>query len=81
VIHQPETLKNSVLGWVAEEALSISIYCTMGAEGDFKKGVCLAVNHSSENDSTGAITGNILSALLGEGAIPPGWLDELELGM
>ncbi|KPK25958.1 MAG: hypothetical protein AMJ61_10395 [Desulfobacterales bacterium SG8_35_2] len=66
-------------GWIAEEALSISIYCALAAEGDFKKGVCLAVNHSGDSDSTGAITGSILGALLGEGAIPQSWLNELEL--
>jgi ADP-ribosylglycohydrolase/protein-tyrosine phosphatase len=66
-------------GWIAEEALSISIYCALAAEGDFKKGVCLAVNHNGDSNSTGAITGNILGALLGEGAIPQSWLNDLEL--
>ncbi|MGO4330141.1 ADP-ribosylglycohydrolase family protein [Cupriavidus sp. M-11] len=65
-------------GWVAEEALAISIYCALVAR-DFRHGVVLAVNHDGDSDSTGAITGNLLGALLGEEAIPPHWLEPLEL--
>ena len=43
------------------------------------KGVCLAVNHDGDSDSTGAITGNILGAYLGQPAIPQDWLYNLEL--
>lgn len=32
--------------------------------------MCLAVNHDGDSDSTGAITGNILGAYLGQQAIP-----------
>jgi ADP-ribosylglycohydrolase len=66
-------------GWTGEEALAIGLYCALAAEGDMVKGVRLAVNHSGDSDSTGAITGNILGALLGEQAIPSRWLDQLEL--
>jgi len=41
--------------------------------------VLLAVNHSGDSDSTGAITGNLLGLMLGVGAIPEKWLAELEL--
>jgi ADP-ribosyl-[dinitrogen reductase] hydrolase len=75
----PETVERFGGGWVGDEALSISIYCTLAAEGDFARGVRLAVNHSGDSDSTGSITGNILGALLGKGAIPEKWLAELEL--
>ena len=51
-------------GWVAEEALGMSIYCALVAT-DFADGVVLAVNHGGDSDSTGAITGNILGTLLG----------------
>jgi ADP-ribosylglycohydrolase len=37
------------------------------------------VNHSGDSDSTGAIAGNLLGAMLGEAAIPPDWLAGLEL--
>ncbi|NLG32047.1 MAG: ADP-ribosylglycohydrolase family protein [Syntrophomonadaceae bacterium] len=66
-------------GWVGEEALAISLYCSLAAESDFAKGVCLAVNHDGDSDSTGAITGNILGAYLGQPAIPQDWLYNLEL--
>jgi ADP-ribosylglycohydrolase len=65
-------------GWVAEEALAIAIYCALVAES-FEDGVILAVNHSGDSDSTGSITGNLLGAMHGDGAIPPRWLAEVEL--
>jgi hypothetical protein len=37
----------------------------LAAKGDFARGVRLAVNHSGDSDSTGAIVGNILGAVLG----------------
>jgi len=75
----PNTVENIGEGWIAEEALAISIYCALCYENDFTQGVLLAVNHGGDSDSTGAITGNILGALLGKNAIPNEWLDELEL--
>lgn len=65
-------------GWVAEEALAISIYCAL-VVGDFREGVILAVNHDGDSDSTGAITGNLLGALHGVQEIPTEWLESLEL--
>ena len=65
-------------GWVAEEALAISIYCALVAEG-FQDGVIMAVNHDGDSDSTGAITGNILGTMHGTQAIPLSWLEPLEL--
>lgn len=74
-----ETVERLGKGWVAEEALAISIYCSIVAGDDFARGVRLAINHSGDSDSTGAITGNILGALLGRGAIPEGWIERLEM--
>ena len=65
-------------GWIAEEALSISLYCALVAK-DFRHGVLAAVNHDGDSDSTGAITGNLLGVRLGEAAIPSEWLAPLEL--
>ena len=75
----PETVERIGQGWIAEEALAISVYCALAYANDFRRAVLLAVNHSGDSDSTGAITGNILGALLGADAIPPAWLDRLEL--
>ena len=65
-------------GWIAEEALAISIYCALVAR-NFKQGVILAVNHDGDSDSTGAIVGNLLGAMHGLKAIPAEWLEPLEL--
>jgi len=76
---EPEVIEGIGAGWIAEEALAISLYCSLIAEDDFKKGVLLSVNHSGDSDSTGSITGNILGSLSGIDIIPENWLDELEL--
>jgi ADP-ribosylglycohydrolase len=65
-------------GWVAEEALGISLYCALTAE-TLEEGVLMAVNITGDSDSTGAITGDLLGALYGASAIPQRWLEELEL--
>ena len=66
-------------GWVAEETLGIALYCALRHQDDFSAGVIAAVNHSGDSDSTGAVTGNILGALLGYGAIADQWKNGLEL--
>jgi ADP-ribosylglycohydrolase len=65
-------------GWVGEEALAIGLYCALAAPA-FEDALPLAVTHSGDSDSTGSIAGNLLGALLGEGAIPDHWLAPLEL--
>lgn len=80
--HQPvafETVASLGQGWIAEEALAIGVYCALAAGTDFKKGITLAANHGGDSDSTGAITGNLLGALLGRTAIPEKYLNNLEL--
>ena len=66
-------------GWVAEETLGIALYCSLKYREDFSAGVIAAVNHRGDSDSTGAVTGNILGALLGFHAIEDKWTDDLEL--
>ena len=66
-------------GWVAEETLAISIYCALRHQDDFSAGIIAAVNHKGDSDSTGAVTGNILGALLGYDAIDDKWKKDLEL--
>ncbi len=74
----PGALSSLGGGWVAEEALAIGLYCALGAR-DLESAVVLAVNHSGDSDSTGAITGNLLGARWGVPAIPARWLGPLEL--
>ena len=66
------------LGWIAEEALGIAIYCALSAK-NFKSGVIIAVNHDGDSDSTGAIAGNLLGLIHGVESIPSDWLLQLEL--
>lgn len=66
-------------GWVAEEALAITVYCALKHKDDFAAGIRAAVNHSGDSDSTGAIAGNILGTHLGYSKIPHEFIDNLEL--
>ena len=65
-------------GWVAEEALAISLYCALRFKEDFSAGVLAAINHSGDSDSTGAITGNILGVIHGIKGIPEKWITNLK---
>lgn len=73
-----ENIRTLGQGWVAEETLAIAIYCSLKYSDDFSKGVIAAVNHSGDSDSTGAVTGNILGALIGYDAIEEKWKNNLE---
>lgn len=66
-------------GWVAEETLGIALYCALKYQNDFSKAMITAVNHKGDSDSTGAVTGNILGALIGYTAIDSKWKKNLEL--
>lgn len=66
-------------GWCGDEAVAVSIYCALKYSNDFDKGIRAAVNHGGDSDSTGAITGNILGAYLGQSKIPEKYVEKLEL--
>jgi ADP-ribosylglycohydrolase len=70
----PERIEQLGGGWVAEEALAISVYCALST-ADPIEAVAVAVNHSGDSDSTGSITGNLVGAALGAE-----WLDAALLG-
>lgn len=65
-------------GWVGEEALAISVYCSLKFSDNFERGTLAAVNHSGDSDSTGSITGAILGTLLGVELIPGHWVRNVE---
>lgn len=75
----PEVIEHLGAGWLAEEVLAIGLYCALVAGDDFRRGVLLAVNHSGDSDSTGAVTGSIMGARYGAGSIPAEWLRDLEM--
>lgn len=66
-------------GWVAEETLAIAIYCILKYNKNFEKSIIASVNHSGDSDSTGAVTGNLIGAILGKDKIPNKFIDNLEL--
>ena len=66
-------------GWVAEETLAIAVFSTMRYIDDFDKCIRCSVNHSGDSDSTGAVAGNIIGAILGYDAIPEKYRTGLEL--
>lgn len=65
-------------GWVGEEAVAIACYCAL-VNPEFEEALPLAVTHSGDSDSTGALAGNLLGVALGERAIPRRWLETLEM--
>ena len=66
-------------GWVAEETLAIAVYCAVKYFDNFEKAIIASVNHKGDSDSTGAVTGNILGAVVGYDAIPEFFKTNLEL--
>jgi ADP-ribosylglycohydrolase len=72
-----EMIENLGAGWIAEEALSISIFSSLVYKEDYRKGVLYAVNHGGDSDSTGSITGNILGLINGLESIPKKWRNKL----
>lgn len=72
-------IQNLGEGWVAEETLAIAIYCCLRHQDNFSEAITAAVNHDGDSDSTGAVTGNIMGALLGYDMIEEKWKRNLEL--
>lgn len=66
-------------GWTGDEALAIALYCTMRHLDNFEDAVIAAVNHDGDSDSTGAICGNIMGAIVGLNGIPNHFIQQLEL--
>ncbi|MEV3964136.1 ADP-ribosylglycohydrolase family protein [Nocardia sp. NPDC050193] len=76
----PEGVERIGQGWVAEECLAIAAYCALYAErtDDLRGALLLAVNHSGDSDSTGAVAGNLLGARYGLSALPAEWVRPVE---
>ena len=66
-------------GWVAEETLAIALYTVSRHIDNFADCLIAAVNHNGDSDSTGAVAGNILGAIIGYEAIPARFKQNLEL--
>lgn len=66
-------------GWVAEETLAIAIFSVIRHINDFDGCIICAVNHGGDSDSTGAVAGNIIGAILGYNAIPHKYTSTIQL--
>lgn len=66
-------------GWVAEETIAIALFSVMRHIDSFERCVVCAVNHDGDSDSTGAVAGNIIGAILGYDAIPDKYKKNLEI--
>ncbi|WP_217809222.1 ADP-ribosylglycohydrolase family protein [Agreia pratensis] len=79
-VPSPQRIEEFGGGWIAEEALGIAVYCALvyPREHQILDALALAVSHSGDSDSTGAICGNLLGALHGEEALPAGLVARLE---
>ena len=58
----PETVERLGGGWTAEEALSIALYACFAGK-TFDDALQIAVFHSGDSDSTGAIAGNMMGLI------------------
>ena len=67
-----------VLGQVAY-SLAASEQMKGSVTERFRHTLTLAVSHSGDSDSVGAIVGNVLGAAYGEKALPQDWLSQLQL--
>lgn len=75
-----EAIRRLGEGWIAEEAIAIALFSVMRYIDSFERCVVCAVNHDGDSDSTGAIAGNIIGAIVGYSAIPEKYRRNLELG-
>ena len=66
-------------GWVGEETLAIAVYSVARHIDSFEDVLIAAVNHDGDSDSTGAVAGNIMGAIVGYDAIPDKFKKDLEL--
>lgn len=78
-VAEEEAIRELGEGWVGDEALAIAIFSVMRHIDSFEDCVVCAVNHDGDSDSTGAIAGNIIGAILGYSAIPEYYLADLEI--
>lgn len=66
-------------GWVAEETLAIAVFSVSRHINDFNACMICAVNHGGDSDSTGAVAGNIIGAIIGYEAFPDKFTKSIQL--
>lgn len=79
-LHDWEIIENGLGGgWVAEETLAIAVFSVIRHINDFNTCMICAVNHGGDSDSTGAVAGNIIGAIIGYEAIPDKFTKSIQL--
>lgn len=73
----PQTVERLGGGWVAEEALAIAVYAARVGR-DVEHGLQIAVTHSGDSDSTGAVAGNLLGLLHPVETLNHRWRSDIE---
>ena len=74
-----ENIRRLGEGWVGEETLAIAVYAVARHIDNFEGVLIAAVNHDGDSDSTGAVAGNIIGAIVGYDAIPYRFKERLEI--
>ncbi|MGI5202655.1 ADP-ribosylglycohydrolase family protein [Spirillospora sp. CA-108201] len=76
----PERLERLGGGFTGPEALAVGVHAALAAEAAggwpleiVPRGMLMAVNHSGDSDSTGAVCGSLLGARYGSRAVPEHW--------
>lgn len=74
---RPETVESLGGGWTAETALAIALYACLAA-ADAEHGFGIAVTHSGDSDTTGAIAGTMLGLLHPGAVLAHPWAEVVE---
>lgn len=74
---KPETVETLGGGWTAEQALSIALYSCLVSQS-FQEGLKIAVTHSGDSDSTGAVAGNLLGLVYPDDVMSHPWRRKIE---
>lgn len=78
-VPEEEAIRELGEGWVGDEAIAIAVFSVMRHIDNFEDCIVCAVNHDGDSDSTGAVAGNIIGAILGFSAIPKHFIEALEI--
>jgi len=78
-VEDQNAIRQLGMGWVADEAVAIAIYCSLKYKDNFEDAIVAAANHDGDSDSTAAITGNIVGARVGYKNIPDYYKNYVEL--
>lgn len=65
-------------GWIAEEAVALSLFCLIRYPDDYAKCVQRGANLTGDSDTVACIAGGIQAVRLGLDSIPHAWRDDCE---